>query len=138
MSRALINAAAGSPTVDTIESLLDIYTPMISSTIRNIGASPTPRTQDTGAVLLTGSTGALGSFILAKLIICPEVDVIYCLSRVSGSSKSLLDRHYDIFDRQALDKGLLTSVKVRLLPADLTIADLGLGRNILTEVSIIV
>ncbi|KAF8909567.1 hypothetical protein CPB85DRAFT_1435595 [Mucidula mucida] len=134
MSRALINAAAGSPTVDTIESLLDIYTPMISSTIRNIGASPTPRTQDTGAVLLTGSTGALGSFILAKLIICPEVDVIYCLSRVSGSSKSLLDRHYDIFDRQALDKGLLTSVKVRLLPADLTIADLGLGRNILTEI----
>ncbi|KAF9007727.1 acetyl-CoA synthetase-like protein [Hymenopellis radicata] len=134
MSGALVNTAAERPAPVTIESLLDMYTPMISSTTIDISAYPTAQAQNTCAVLLTGSTGALGSFILADLIKHPDVDAIYCLSRVSGSSKSLLDRHCEVFNRQALDKELLTSPKVRLLPADLLVADLGLGSDTLTQI----
>jgi len=46
-------------------------------------------------VLLTGSTGNLGSQILENLLLNPEISQVYTLNRASASSKSQLDRHLD-------------------------------------------
>lgn len=45
---------------------------------------PPPPTHQT--VVLTGSTGALGNFILQELIASPEVERVYCLNRSDGET----------------------------------------------------
>ncbi|MCJ1382583.1 hypothetical protein MMC17_005696 [Xylographa soralifera] len=70
------------PRTERMKILLEIYTShlpprRISSTLQ----------EDSHVVILTGSTGALGSYILAVLSEHPRVTKIYCLNRTSGSER---------------------------------------------------
>ncbi|KAF2799236.1 acetyl-CoA synthetase-like protein [Melanomma pulvis-pyrius CBS 109.77] len=74
-------------------------------------------------VLLTGSTGSLGSYILDTLLSDPRVSTIYCLNRGSGSHERQLKS-------QAL-KGLQTlQSKVKCIDADISKAYFGLPMHV--------
>ena len=119
--------------VSDLQSMLKKYS--ITSPAQDINAAPakleatTPR-----VVLLTGSTGALGSHLLALLLQSPVVQLIYCLNRVS-SSKSIPERQKEAFLSQGLDVASLHSDKIVLYEGDVTKPGFGLDNDVLTKVS---
>ena len=95
-----------------------------------------PKSQDGLTVIITGSTGSLGSYILDTLINDSQVAKVYCLNRGPGSA-----------DRQQAsqaNKGLrsLPVDKVTCLDADLSKPRLGLStalyRELLEEVTLVI
>ncbi|KAJ7618755.1 male sterility protein-domain-containing protein [Roridomyces roridus] len=83
------------------------------------------------AILVTGTTGALGSHILAHLLSLPEVSVVYALNR---AGTNLEVRQRGAFEMYGLDVELLRSAKLCLLegnPADTT--DFGLTLDTFNE-----
>lgn len=85
-------------------------------------------------VLLTGSTGTLGSYILAHLISDPRVLRVYALNR-AASGKSTLDRQTDAFVDRGLDVALLQSPKFKLITGDASREHLGVDESTYIEVS---
>ncbi|KAL9117654.1 MAG: hypothetical protein Q9187_005810 [Circinaria calcarea] len=80
------------------------------------------------SIILTGSTGALGSYILDALLAIPEVTHVYCLNRGSDSHSLHTERN------QA--RGLpseFDSARVTFLTADLSKAQLGLQHERYTK-----
>jgi thioester reductase-like protein len=76
-------------------------------------------------VILTGSTGALGSYILAQLLNNPSIDHIYCLNRGANSEQLQSARN--------ATRGLSTACpadRVTFLTADLTKPSLGLESTV--------
>lgn len=88
-----------------------------------------------GVVLLTGSTGNLGSQVLALLLEDRAVARVYTLNRGSSGSLSILERHRQRFEDKALDSSLLTSKKLVFIEADLTLPNFGLSEASFHEVS---
>jgi len=81
-------------------------------------------------VLITGTTGTLGSNVLAKLLQDNAVKTIYAFNRPSTSGESSQMRHRGAFLRQGLSLALLVSPKLVLLEGDLTKEDFGLSATI--------
>ncbi|KAL2812311.1 putative NRPS-like enzyme [Aspergillus granulosus] len=73
-------------------------------------------------VILTGSTGTLGSFILDQLLINPDISHIYCLNRSQDSKSAQITGN----KRRKLPCGFPDG-KVTFLAADLTKDGLGLN-----------
>ncbi|KAI5116179.1 hypothetical protein M0805_002877 [Coniferiporia weirii] len=69
-------------------------------------------------VLITGSTGSLGSNIMARLIQSVGIARVYALSRPSSDGTTARERHARTFEREGLDVKLLDSLKVRFLQGD--------------------
>ncbi|KAF7340997.1 Acetyl-CoA synthetase-like protein [Mycena sanguinolenta] len=69
-----------------------------------------------GVVLLTGSTGGLGSHILEILLALPSIDRVYACNR--KGKISVLERQKEAFVDRALDVGLLSSDKLVCLECD--------------------
>ena len=86
-------------------------------------------------VLVTGTTGRLGSHLLAQLLARPDVARVYALNRPAlGASRSIEERTRSAFKLWGLDESLLTSDKVVLLVGDLTKAKFGLEAHVYDEV----
>jgi hypothetical protein len=105
-----------------------------SSTIKTEGGSGTADRNI--VVLLTGSTGNLGSQILKDLLLNSVIHRVFTLNRASSSSKSQLDRHLDRFRDKGLDVSTLQSKKWTPLEGDLAREDLGLSEAVYKEVRI--
>ena len=78
-------------------------------------------TQDSQVVILTGSTGALGSYMLDTLLNDPAITHIYCLNRVNDSQILQKERN--------TSRGVPTafpSDRVTFLTTDLTLPALGI------------
>ncbi|KAI5121945.1 hypothetical protein M0805_002017 [Coniferiporia weirii] len=88
---------------------------------------------DGDVVLLTGSTGSLGSNILAKLIQNAGVVHVYTMSRPSSSGTSVKERHVAAFTREGLDVELLDDPKVEFLQGDPSHADLAIDPALYEE-----
>jgi len=84
-------------------------------------------------VLLTGSTGALGSYLLASLLENHCVAVVYALNRSSEQS-SVQQRQRAGFEDRGLDITLLESKKLIYLEVDASQTGLGLGDKLYEEV----
>lgn len=82
------------------------------------------------SVLVTGTTGWLGSLILADLL-KSDVRRVYAINRKGAP---LLERQTGAFKERGLDFSLLLSEKLVLLEADLTVEYLGLDNKTLEEV----
>lgn len=81
---------------------------------------------DVGAVIvLTGSTGGLGSALLWKILEHPQVSRVYALNR--KGSGSLMERQTAAFRTRGLDADLLSSPKLVLMAVDLSSERLGLA-----------
>ncbi|TVY87466.1 Non-canonical non-ribosomal peptide synthetase [Lachnellula willkommii] len=86
-----------------------------------ISARPSSPTTDQLHVILTGSTGSLGTYLLVELLNTPKVARIYCLNRSPGAQQ----RQNTIFDAKRLSTKGLTE-RVQFLTCDLSQPYLGL------------
>lgn len=89
----------------------------------------------TDTVLITGSTGALGSELLAQLVQDPYVQKIYALNRPKDGASSLERRQRDALDAAGCDPDLASSEKVVLVECNLELETLGLSESLYREVS---
>ncbi|TGO07514.1 hypothetical protein BTUL_0270g00140 [Botrytis tulipae] len=111
--------------VKNIEHLLAEYCGLIDG-IPPLEYSPvsSPRIKS-GSILLTGSTGGLGSYILQRLLTTATTAHIYCLNRSTDSKSLQIERNRT--------RDLLTEFpkdRVTFLSADLSKSKLGLGDEI--------
>ncbi|KAF8869841.1 hypothetical protein CPB85DRAFT_1356315 [Mucidula mucida] len=86
-------------------------------------------------VLITGTTGALGSYILSELIKDATVRTIYALNRYSSGEQELNERQRRAFESRGLDPLLLVSGKVRFLEGTLASEQLGLSQDVYSFIS---
>ncbi|KAJ7508328.1 hypothetical protein B0H11DRAFT_1704324, partial [Mycena galericulata] len=91
---------------------------------------PTAELPETEAILVTGTTGALGSYALAHLLALSDVSVIYALNRPGAN---IQERQRASFNNYKIDIALLASPKLRLLEGNLATTGFGLDTNIYTE-----
>ena len=87
-------------------------------------------------VLLSGSTGSLGSYLLATFITDPRVSRVYAFNRGSRSS-SALERHKDSFRDRGLPASLLeANQKLVFITGDFSQPNFDLEQNTYQEVLI--
>ncbi|KAJ8509096.1 hypothetical protein ONZ45_g8704 [Pleurotus djamor] len=122
-----VEALASGPTLTTqmraerIESLITYQLSQLQPLSKT-----TPGATSTGAtVLLTGSTGGLGTHILADLLLHPQVEAVYTLNR-SSASLSSGERQNASFKDRGLDMSLLNSDKLIVLEGSLNEPNFGL------------
>ncbi|KAF8579177.1 acetyl-CoA synthetase-like protein [Ramaria rubella] len=98
--------------------------------------SRNPRFEETrDTVLVTGTTGALGSHLLAQLILLPEISRIYALNRRGRDGISLQARQRSSLEDRGLDVSLLASPKLVLVQTDVSQPALGLPDLLYNEVT---
>ncbi|KAL8847954.1 MAG: hypothetical protein Q9221_007019 [Calogaya cf. arnoldii] len=104
------------------EGLLQEYT-------RKIDQLPLPSSRGKAAssriIVLTGSTGALGSYILRRLLADPTVQHVYCLNRAPESHHLQIERNSH---RQVVTD--LSADRVTFYTCDLSSSDLGLRADV--------
>lgn len=100
-----------------------------------------PRTKANGhpsrdTILVTGTTGGLGSTLLAQLVAMPEVEKVYAMNRKGDVSvkerqrEILLDRGYDA-------EGVMNSSKVTFVEVEVEKEDLGLTHDAYEKVRVL-
>ncbi|EPQ57834.1 acetyl-CoA synthetase-like protein [Gloeophyllum trabeum ATCC 11539] len=115
-----------SPT-DAIETMVEKYSAQFPKPV-----SPESPPGDGAVVLLTGSTGSLGSYILAALLGDDRVKRVYAFNRLSATSPTV-DRQKAAFVNRGLSGDLLTSSKVVFVDGDASVPDLGLANDMRTH-----
>ena len=85
-------------------------------------------------VVVTGTTGALGSYILAALLENDSVETVWALNR--KSKEGLMDRQKTSFVDKMLDLSLLKSPKLVMLEGDIEHVGLGLREEVYHRVRI--
>lgn len=87
-------------------------------------------------VVLTGTTGALGSHLLAQLLSNDNVKRVWALNRPSKDpARSNIQRQYVSFEDKLLDTGLLNHSKLEFVECILGEPRLGLSRVCYEEVN---
>lgn len=88
---------------------------------------------------ITGTTGTLGSQLLASLIARPDSQVgrIYAFNR-KHPKHSFRERHEAIFAEKGNDVTLLRSPKVVFVEGDTSVKGFGISRELYEEVSFVV
>ncbi|EIN05406.1 acetyl-CoA synthetase-like protein [Punctularia strigosozonata HHB-11173 SS5] len=84
-------------------------------------------------VILTGTTGGLGSTLLAELYASLAVRKVYALNRRSSKGESIKDRQRRGLQDRNLDESLVDSEKVSILECDMTLPDFGLEKDVFEE-----
>ncbi|GJJ11717.1 putative secondary metabolism biosyntheticenzyme, partial [Clathrus columnatus] len=83
-------------------------------------------------IFLTGSTGGLGSQILAELISTDPIKRIYAFNR--PSKKSLRQRHVEAFTNRGNDVSLLDSEKIIFVEGDTSAENLGVDIELFEQI----
>ncbi|GBE89888.1 putative polyketide synthase [Sparassis crispa] len=96
----------------------------------SVSHSPSPSEH---VVLVTGTTGALGCHIVARLLSMDEVKHVYGFNRTSTTGTALRARQAAIFAAQGLPSRLVDSPKLTLVEGDLAAEDLGVSDDIVNE-----
>ncbi|KAG6810396.1 putative NRPS-like protein biosynthetic cluster [Tricholoma furcatifolium] len=108
---------------------------MIEKYSAGLETSSTEKISLTGkVVLLTGSTGNLGSQILADLLGDSSVERVYALNRASSGSASILERHVQRFEDKALDVKLLQSDRLVFVEGDTALPGFGLQADVFKKI----
>ena len=84
-------------------------------------------------VLITGTTGSLGTYLLARLLQDPRVSRVYALNRAGKGS--LLQRQEEACKDRGVDASLLQNDKLRLVVGETSEKSLGVGDVLYAEVS---
>lgn len=106
--------------VTAVHAMIERYTQDMAS-VHHIN-QPKPAQE---VVLLTGSTGGLGSQLLVDLLEVEKVAKVYVLNRASARSSSL-ERHEHTFRDRGLDPALLQSPKLTFLEGEVSAENFGL------------
>ncbi|KAF8510926.1 hypothetical protein BU17DRAFT_55015 [Hysterangium stoloniferum] len=134
---SLMNSTISRPNIPKLSNVDGVQRIITNLTSTFPTHQPSPRLVSTKSrviVLLTGTTGALGSQLLANLVSSLEVNHIYALNRKSDARISLHRRQADALSRRGLPPAVVESDKVTLLEGDTTLEELGLGRHIFEEI----
>ncbi|TFK46704.1 putative aminoadipate reductase [Heliocybe sulcata] len=107
-----IDAAAGTSRAAAIEDMVCKYS---ADFPKPVGAAL--QQTDDAVVLLTGSTGSLGSYILSALLAEKSVKTVYALNRPSETSSSF-DRQKAAFANKGLPLDVLSSEKLIFVEGD--------------------
>ncbi|KDQ22257.1 putative long-chain acyl-CoA synthetases domain synthetase [Pleurotus ostreatus PC15] len=126
LARAMAAYVLGSDlsSVDRLSLINSVIERHISRLAPMGSTNVSPPSDDGTIVLLTGSTGGLGSHILSGLLKSSAVATVYTLNRPGISAIS--ERQTRSFRDRGLDTSLLDSKKLVSLEGDLTKSDLGL------------
>ncbi|KAG6840183.1 putative secondary metabolism biosynthetic enzyme [Blastosporella zonata] len=114
-----------------IEEMIDKYSVGLDNSTPNTAFSRT----GPAVVLLTGSTGNLGSEILAALLKDMRVDRVYAFNRQSQGTLSVEQRQFKAFKERGLKTELLDSEKLTYISGDSTQRNLGLDPSQYTQLS---
>ncbi|KAL3459645.1 putative NRPS-like enzyme [Aspergillus heterothallicus] len=119
----------GDDRIGAVLEILGDYERQIDQLASSLESKSEPETAPGHVVVLTGSTGTLGSFILDKLLSDPETSHIYCLNRAQDSkaAQSAGNQTRKLTDEFPEDK-------VTFLTADLTKEHLGLDAETYTTI----
>lgn len=91
-------------------------------------SQPAPKEE---VILVTGTTGAIGSHVLERLIATPSVGRIYALNRPDAvGDASSKERQRKTFENQGIDVSTLMSPKLVFLEGDTTMWKLGLPDSV--------
>ncbi|KAF8129526.1 acetyl-CoA synthetase-like protein [Boletus edulis] len=107
-----------------IQAMIDKYSVGLDGPVD--GVLPGSQLTDPAVVLLTGSTGGLGSFLLSELLKSPAVQRVYAFNRPS-STKSIVERQKFAFKDKGLQIDLLESNKLVYVEADASQQKCGLS-----------
>ncbi|KAG5350707.1 hypothetical protein C0989_009601 [Termitomyces sp. Mn162] len=113
-----------------IEAMIEKYSAGLDSSHSDFSALSAPKNK---VILLTGSTGNLGSQILADLLLDPSVERVYALNR--ASTGSILERHTERFQDKGLDIKLLQSDRLAFVEGDAALSRFGLSDQLYNEIS---
>ncbi|KAF7789161.1 hypothetical protein EIP86_000098 [Pleurotus ostreatoroseus] len=94
--------------------------------------TPRSKTSEDVVVFLTGSTGSIGSQILATLLNDSRITTVYTFNR--PSSGSVVDRQRVAFEERGLPTSLLSHSKLVQLSGDLAADRFGLPESVLDKV----
>jgi len=115
-----------------LQALVDRYTESFPARLAlNGSARPLP---PRNVYLLTGTTGGLGSNMLAQLLDSPVIMRVYAFNRPSKSATSQA-RHLSAFRQRGLNTNLLSTDKLVYVEGDLSAPTFALGDQLYREVS---
>ncbi|KAF9468258.1 acetyl-CoA synthetase-like protein [Collybia nuda] len=90
-------------------------------------------------VLLTGTTGALGSYLLAGLVNRSDIHHIYAVNRHHPrDSRPLLERQIDGFTSRNLDPSILRTAKITLIEADVSAVFWNVPNKFLHQITVVI
>lgn len=89
---------------------------------------------DNEVVLITGTTGAIGTSMLAQLADIPSVTRIYAFNRASGDGQTLRERQAMSLRQRGYDAGILDRGVIVLVEGDQSSHDLGIPPKIFQEI----
>lgn len=138
-SEPITGNASSQPSLESRGFAMRTMVKKYTSSVFSIHSGQGDAVTDGDVVLVTGTTGSIGSHLLAELVQSPDVSRIYAVNRPSTS-----DATSDLVGRQQkslLEKGLvpgdiLASDKVRLVEADLSVSGFGISQSLYNEVSL--
>ncbi|KAF8835574.1 putative aminoadipate reductase [Paxillus ammoniavirescens] len=138
--RLVVSKDASSATEGTaeIEDMIAKYSAGLGDKIGNdtlsngISSNGHSSYTDKHAILLTGSTGGLGSYLLASLLRNEDVTVVYAFDR-SSRTRTINERQRAAFEDRGLDTALLSSEKLVHVEGDADQEKLGLDDNLYDE-----
>lgn len=114
-------------------ALADMVAKYSQAFITHVPSAPAPPTgQD--VVLITGTTGAVGTTVLAQLLGCETVSRVYALNRKALTGRSLYERQREALEDKGMDPAVCDSPKLVLLEGNLNEQNLGLDSTTLLEV----
>jgi Male sterility protein len=116
-----------------LQALVDTYTEGFPPRVTLNGSAYPELCGD--VYLLTGTTGSLGSNMLAQLLEAPEVTCVYAFNRPSKAA-TLRARQLSAFKERGLNTDLLSSEKLVYVEGDLSAPGFALGDELYGEVSI--
>ncbi|KAG2093538.1 putative aminoadipate reductase [Suillus discolor] len=147
LARSVINAVLqqDGATVDAktdIENMIERYSVGLGNSVTEANTTlVNGRSQSNHGVVLTGSTGGLGSYLLADLLQREDVSVVYAFNRPSKGT-SIQQRQEDAFEDRGLDFSVLQSDKLVYVETDTSHDNLGLDeelyQKIRTSVTVII
>lgn len=85
------------------------------------------------AVLLTGSTGGLGSYLLESLLLKSDISRVFVLNRPGDVPMSSPQRQIQSFHARGIDPNFLDFSKIRFLEGNMSLPRLGLDEQVYEE-----
>jgi thioester reductase-like protein/acyl-CoA synthetase (AMP-forming)/AMP-acid ligase II len=142
LTKAVMSQTSEFESVDAVSTVLAEYEKAIDDIAASIvGAesqtnhSEKVETSEGAVVALTGSTGAVGSYILQKLLQDDKVAHVYCLNRTSDSETLQRDRNTKRQIKTELSSDRVTFLKVDLAKENFDLDDVDLYRKIQSTVT---
>ncbi|KAF7979760.1 hypothetical protein HWV62_41154 [Athelia sp. TMB] len=113
----------------TVEAMIDQYSIGLDAPVASASSI-----ESTFVVLLTGTTGGLGSFLLESLLKEPCVTKVYAFNRPGRNCATIQPRQRAAFADKGFDVDLLTSPKLAYVEGDTAHPQLGLSATLYTEI----